>query len=189
MVEMLTVIAIISILAGVLLPVLSTARNRANVAKAQAAVSSLTTAFTAYYTEYGRWPVTDGTPNVTYIVDTNMVILLQGTDVPTGTPAVTPTGTLGTLGGNPRRIVFMNFNAKDLNSAGAFVDPWQGIYRCRFDTQYANQIQDPFVASIKLITAGALLWSDGPDKKPANGVADDINGDKSAANADNIISW
>jgi prepilin-type N-terminal cleavage/methylation domain-containing protein len=184
LIELLVVITIIGILAGFLLPALGSARKRAKVTKAQTAISGLATAFHAYYTEYGKWPINDSTPDVTYIVDGNMVDLLQGTDVPTTTLPIKATGgTSGNFQGNPRRIVFMNFNAKDI-VGGNFVDPWLIAYRCRFDTDYDNKIQNPFVSSTSNIVAGVLIWSDGPDKNE-----DNTSGDKAGPNADNIISW
>jgi prepilin-type N-terminal cleavage/methylation domain-containing protein len=197
LIELLVVIAIIGILAGLLLPTLGRAKERAKVTKAQTAISGLATALNSYYTEYGKWPIGDSTTsNITYVVASNLVAVLQGVNdvttayVPPAGPPEPPypqqSGATSALQGNPRQIVFLTFNGKDISSVyKAFVDPWGRAYRCRFDTGYHNQILDPFVDPAKNIniSAGVLVWSDGPDKN------EDINGDKSGLNADNIISW
>src|ERR1017187_6956603 len=57
MIELLTVIAIIGILAGLLFPTISTAFKRTKVAKAQVEIHAIETAWNAYYNEYGQWPI------------------------------------------------------------------------------------------------------------------------------------
>jgi prepilin-type N-terminal cleavage/methylation domain-containing protein len=58
LVELLTVIAIIGILAGMLLPVLSVVKQKAYVARAKTEESSLVTAIGSYDADYGRYPLT-----------------------------------------------------------------------------------------------------------------------------------
>jgi prepilin-type N-terminal cleavage/methylation domain-containing protein len=58
LIELLVVIAIIGILAGLLLPAISTAKLRAKVASAKSEMKSLETAIKAYEAEYQRFPAT-----------------------------------------------------------------------------------------------------------------------------------
>jgi prepilin-type N-terminal cleavage/methylation domain-containing protein len=199
MVELLTVVAIIAILAGLLFPTIKTAMLKAEKAKAQTAIAGLSTAFRSYYNEYGRWPVADtaANSNQTYVVDTNLVVLLKGvsntgtlsglTDPPPVPPTPTYSGTAN-LQGNARGIGFLEFKAEDLDVYGAFVDPWRQPYKCRFDQSYTNYVRNPFTGgsvAAQEVNTGFLVWSSGPDGRYDN------NGDvpPSALNKDNTKSW
>ena len=57
LVEMLVVIAIIGILAGILLPTIAAVRERARVAQAKLEMGQIENAIIAYQTEYGRMPL------------------------------------------------------------------------------------------------------------------------------------
>jgi prepilin-type N-terminal cleavage/methylation domain-containing protein len=209
LIELLTVIAIIALLAGLLFPAIKSAMLKAEVTKAQVQISNLQTAIKSYYTEYGRWPVMDNTvgtvnSNYTYTVDTNFVALLQGannTATITGgggfpPPAFTPVST-SSLQGNPRQIHFMEFKSSELDPVLGYLDPWKQPYFCRFDVSYVNNLSDPFASGTTPLTAkispdrkvqtGFVVWSAGPDGRYDN--QDDAATGPSALNKDNVKSW
>lgn len=136
LIEMLTVVAIIGILAALLLPALQFVIRKAEVARAQTAVYGLATAFKAYFTEYGKWPSTSGSA------------------MPVTTDLIDPNGA-----GNPRKIVFYDFPTKDLNGT-TYLDPWKNPYQVQFDSTYSGSITLPDGSGSS--TAGVIIWSYGP---------------------------
>jgi prepilin-type N-terminal cleavage/methylation domain-containing protein len=197
LIELLTVIAIIGVLIALLFPAVKSALLKAETTKAQTAISGLATAFRAYYTEYGKWPIADINGPEIYDVTTPLYGILKGED---------GTATFGsvTYQGNPRHIVFLEFKAADLvvpsvNTTN-FVDPWKKVYHCNFDVGYVNQVPNPFVTHNGLpapcpgpgcINAGFIVWSAGPD-----GQTDPTCGDppgpyftSPCVNKDNVKSW
>jgi prepilin-type N-terminal cleavage/methylation domain-containing protein len=217
--ELLTVIAIIGVLAGLLFPAIKNALLRAEVAKAQQAVNGLATAFKAYYTEYGKWPivyVSPVTPPAAYedfIVDQAMIALLSGDDVGGGSliypgptsyhPAVDtafglPYGSSSaTIQGNPRKVVFLEFKKTDISMISGvnyFVDPWGKPYHFRLDVTYQNQVDTPYLSpNYPESPAGFLIWSIGPDGQYDRGdhlvSTPPLITKPSALNKDNINSW
>ena len=192
LIELLTVIAIIGVLAALLFPAIKSAMLKAETTKAQAAISSgLATAFKSYYTEYGKWPIAyvGAIPGQAedFIVDHNMIALLSGKDpsdplylpAPPNPPAWSDTGhngltygsSGGTVQGNPHHIVFLEFKQADIKTSaidplGYFADPWGRPYHFRLDVNYANQVNYPFAAALPpmtTMTTGFLIWSVGPD--------------------------
>src|SRR6188768_3418921 len=63
LVELLTVIAIIAILMGLLFPVISIVKEQARKAEARTTCLGVVTAVKAYHTEYGKYPTGDEVAN------------------------------------------------------------------------------------------------------------------------------
>jgi prepilin-type N-terminal cleavage/methylation domain-containing protein len=203
LIELLTVIAIIALLAALIFPAIKGSLTKAEVSKAKTAAAGLETAFKSYYAEYGRWPITlDPTSlansNFTYTVDTNFVALLQGADN-TGTltgggglPPFNSQVSTTKLQGNPRHIRFLEFKSADLDPTPTrgFVDPWKQPYYCRFDVSYGNSVDDPFTGTVvsppKKVQEGFLVWSSGPDGQYDD---KDTASGPSGINKDNVKSW
>src|SRR6266404_2840510 len=79
LIELLTVIAIIGVLIALLFPAIRAALLKAEITKAQSAVTGLSGAFRSYYTEYGKWPAAESIANTpTILVSTKMLGLLKG---------------------------------------------------------------------------------------------------------------
>jgi len=194
LIELLTVIAIIAILVGLLFPAIKSAMLKAETTKAQVQISNLQTAFKSYYTEYGHWPVGDTVnTNNTYTVDTNFVALLQGsqnTASLTGGGALPPFSPVATstLQGNPRQIHFLEFKQAEIDPKLGYVDPWKTPYYCKFDVTYANDVNDPFSSAspANKIKAGFIIWSAGPNGQYD---ASDTPTGPSLPNKDNLKSW
>jgi prepilin-type N-terminal cleavage/methylation domain-containing protein len=197
LIELLTVIAIIAVLIGLLFPAIKSALLKAEVTKSRVQISNLESAFKSYYAEYGHWPVADPILNNTYVVDTNLVALLQGlnnnaslTVLASATyPSVTPSPVATSLlQGNPRGLPFLSLKQAEVNATG-YIDPWKQPYFCRFDVTYINQVANPFSTNPTLgqtnVNNGFVIWSAGPDAQFDN------NGDTtpSIVNKDNIKSW
>ena len=188
--ELLVVIAIIVVLAGMLYPSLQGALERTKKIQAKNDLTQIVAAVTAFYTEYGRYPVlsTIGS-NGTYD-DTNNDQLLN---ILRGTASAGEQ-----LGLNPRQIAFLNPPiAKDPTNPkfgigqgdGKYYDPWGTPYRVRVDANYSNWIQTnpPYrnAPSWDGVNGGALAWSYGKDRQL--GAAG--NGDAKAAGFDDVLSW
>lgn len=127
LIELLIVIAIIAILAGLGFPALQGALNSGKKAQARNDVHQLAAAIKAFQLEYGRLPITT-TGSDTTNADNATVI-----------EALTSSNAL-----NPRGVVF--FEPKIAKSgkggldAGVYKDPWGNAYTIMLDTSYDNKI-------------------------------------------------
>ena len=185
LVELLTVIAIIAVLMGILFPTIGAAIEGAKKTQAKNDSLQLVNAIKGYYTEYGKYPTAAAAD--TTVSDADMIILLKELRVPAG---YTPTM-------NPRKINFLEVSdAKNLNQAetkqksgistsGKWLDPWGTVYKVRIDADYDNQMTHPYTsnAGATTLSTGVIAWSIGRDGQ--GGAAD-----KSASTSkDDVISW
>lgn len=104
LVELLTVIAIIGILAGILIPVVGSARTSAGRAKSKAQFNGYALAITAFRNEYGHYPtgLGDSEKNINEINDFVEALSGRGMD-----------GKIAAKGGNRRAIPFYTFAASE----------------------------------------------------------------------------
>lgn len=122
--EMLAVVAIISVLAGLVIPVLGYAKTQAKKARAKEEMNNIRIAMTAYYREYGYWP--HGSTSWT-----DLSTMLNGNVHPyTGAAAA---ANAWSTTNNVRAIRFLEFRRESLSAAGEFLDPWGNPYRVLLD--------------------------------------------------------
>ncbi len=180
LIELLTVIAIIAILMGLLFPAMNSVKEAARKTQAKNDETQIVTAIKAYYTEYGKYPTNDTTDTV-YSTNNNTVIdvLRNMTNGVTG----------NTL--NPRQILFLEAPAvKDpttpkggVTSAGVYYDPWGYTYSLEMDADYNNQITNPYGSSANAgpspLNTGIIVWSYGKDGKQ----------DTNLIGGNDVVSW
>ena len=126
LVELLTVIAIISILISILIPTVSTVRTSARKAKARIILTQWATAMEMFRQEYGFYPAFDISGDDDNLLATpadadEFVKALSGREVDGS-----PIGALDTASGNKKRIRFYTFSEGEISEDGKIVDDFGG---------------------------------------------------------------
>jgi len=159
LVEMLVVIAIIAILAGILIPVVGRAKTKAKVAASRVEMAGLETAIKSYKNDYNRWPIpkkpigstrwanmggdfTYGVKDSNYVTPSNealMDILMaedrQRPDVPDF-----PLGYNPKHSRNPKKNVYIE--PKESGEANGF--PGLSLYDASDSVNMSGRFHDPF---------------------------------------------
>lgn len=186
LIELLTVIAIIAVLMGLLFPAVNSVKVAAQKTQAKNDVTQIVTAVKAYFTEYGKYPTNDTTDKA--YADNTIIDVLRNYPNSGGSR---PSPDL-----NPRQIVFFEApNVKDAAApksgvdpkTGIYYDPWGIAYSTALDADYDNVIKGGTHSytdsNFATLNTGAIAWSFGKDKKQGT------NGDKKFAGSDDVISW
>jgi prepilin-type N-terminal cleavage/methylation domain-containing protein len=209
LVELLTVIAIIAILMGLLFPAIGIIKEQARKVQAKNDVTNIVAAVKQYYTEYGKYPpVMDppapsgnddlvGDPKAQATVNNNALF---------NTLRSIPDGLNANHKFNPRRIVFFEGkSAADVNAPragfsdkssdpltkGNYFDPWGKQYNIVMDSNYDNVLlldnQYTDFSSTDAPRVGVGAFSMGKDN--TLGTAGDKTYKKGSTTSDDVISW
>jgi len=176
LIEVVTVIAIISLVASLLVTVVGAVKETARRTHAQSDLAQLVAAVRAYYLAYGVYPVRRDQEGaeVTFATD-NSELMNVLRDVPEGANAEHRL--------NPKGIKFIEVPAAhDPNRPhagichGCWYDPWgpqrgkpeSGVYHVRIDAAYKNEVTDPYPGADAdeggttpppTIKCGVIAWS------------------------------
>lgn len=164
LVELLVVISIIGLLAGLSLPAIQGALNSARKGKAKAEMQSIITALKAYQNEYGRLPDSsalgtsaegDGDTWFGESASKNLCWMLSGNNYGEQ---------------NSRQITFLELPANSTN--GVFQDPWKRQYLIKLDTSGNGIIN--YYKDRNGVALVISLGKNGSQEDPENAKSDDV---------------
>jgi prepilin-type N-terminal cleavage/methylation domain-containing protein len=194
LIELLVVIAIIIILAGLLIPAYNAVQSQAKRTQAKNDLTQIITAVTAYYTEYGKYPlaVADTVYGPAGSLNDDLFYTLRAVAMGANASDVA----------NPRKIVFINppyvkdpANPRSgigtTTGADQYFDPWGMPYIIKVDGDYSNQLANPYTLNAGAapnLQIGVIAWSFGKDAQSQSipGPAPDKG---AGINDDDVISW
>jgi len=145
LVELLVVISIVGLLAGLMTVAVPRAMESGKKAKAKGELTAIVAAVKAYKQEYGRWPGSTFTSDTTYQDGQSMQLLaaLSGSNIPTVE--------------NPKSVRFL----EGAQSDGTMLDPWKTQYLVLIDSDDSNSLN----YQSKTAAISVLAVSFGKDKK------------------------
>ena len=161
LIELLIVITIVAILAGVLFPVFNSVKGSAMKVSARNDCVQITQAINTFRMEYGRFPLANASTNDPDPIETTaefMNVLFAREMSDAGQSALNSRGIVlfeGKVQGKP--------GTHGVDKDGNLFDPWGKPYQIKMDGNYDNKV-DPFVPGKDPVRKTVLVRSAGPDK-------------------------
>jgi prepilin-type N-terminal cleavage/methylation domain-containing protein len=174
--ELMLVIAIITLLIGLLFAGIQSAMKSRRIAQAMTQIKSIEMASTAYWSTYSVWPNSIGvstSPHATFSTTGSLFVNCM-------------IGNHATL--NPRMIRFLDIPSSALGGAGAtlmMIDPYGRSgsitigtpYNILFDTNGDGTISVGDIGAVSgigtITNRGVVIWSNGPNRTNNFGTLDD----------------
>ena len=156
LVELLVVISIVGLLAGLMSVAIPRAMEAGKKAKVKGELTAIVAAVKAYKQEYGKWPGSTFTSDTTYQDGQSMELLAA------------LSGTNSSAVENPKSVRFLEGALSD----GTMLDPWRTQYLVLIDSDDSNSLD----YQSKTAAISVLAVSFGKDKKQdaTPGSGDDI---------------
>lgn len=153
LVELLVVISIIGLLAGLAVPAIGGAMKSARKAEVAAVAQSIRTGILAWNSEYGTWPTNGVTASGTAFETSSSFLTLM---------------TTANSAENPRGIIFLEVPAKFTNSSGivtpkGFLKDTQANFRFMVDRDGSGLLTGVGYENTNLRT-GVAVWARDPDR-------------------------
>lgn len=179
LVELLVVISIIGLLAGLSSVAIPKALEAGKKARAKGELMAIVSAMKAYRQEYGRWPVL--LPDGIDTEDSEAAGTYSWFDADNSKTlmkilAASPKDSTGL---NPKGIRFLEGPLED----GTFLDPWKTQYIVKLDTNESNSIEYWGEGNKPNISSTVIAISYGPDKQMGNPTS------TSTSTFDDVFSW
>ncbi len=170
LIELLVVIAIISILMGLLIPVVGQVQNRARKTRARGQMTSLITAIKQYESTYGLLPGPTGeTERLTEATYDEMCQILAKVDI---------SGKNQKDNGNMRNIRFLE--APQGFEDNGYIDPWGEKFAVMMDLDYDGEVTGP--NGDETLYGNVFVYSFSLNTNDDHGVSD-------SNNKDDVCSW
>jgi prepilin-type N-terminal cleavage/methylation domain-containing protein len=206
LVELLTVIAIIVILLGLLFPTIRVAKEGGRKARASAEVRRIAVAVQSFHTEYGRYPILppSGRPGIDVAVGDECIGLkIRNRELFYSLRSMNA-GMNTEFAVNPRKVVYFEgpnasdsehphdgflTNAKDGDQRDCYFDPWGREYCVAIDYSYDGILKLAYMdySGDHAPRIGVGAFSLGADQSlGASGNMTTVDGKKTA---DDVISW
>lgn len=188
MIELLVVVAIIAILAGLLLPAIIGGIKNAEVTHAKTDCKLIESAMLAYLSDYGRFVAQFNGTDATHFYYTywELIATLRGSNI-TGSASTAVQDFLGTANywqnQNPRSRVYLQVGESDIVTTSTGSDVWSPNF---YIQAQVGELQDPWgnrymiganwaldgnmtaVCGEATLKRKVAVWSWGPTNKPAN---------------------
>ncbi len=209
LVELLVVVGILAILAGLVIPAVVGAKQQGRITQARADMSSLRTAFEGMYRDYNRMAKKNnssyelGSQTFSEKPSSSGCITIMETSANANycnvIAELSVPASLSTPSLNKRRIKYLDPRPEYDPSQGptsgknpdnTWLDPWGNPYMIRINVDGSEQIVDPS-DSTKKLSGRIIIWSLGPDgESGADASGDSGSGDNAKEQAkDNIPGW
>ncbi len=200
MLELLVVISIIAVLAGILLPVTGSVMTNARKTQAKSTEMNIVTAIKSFQTDYGGYPMPKSyTPTDDVCFGDNNPTTIQLFDILRADNLRDEANDSTRI--NTRRVVYIELpDAKNqtpgqskngIGSDGKLYDPWGKPYYVGVDANYDDTVKNPYssnAGSVPLRT-GVIVYSWGPDMGTTGNFFGGGGDKNSGTSKDDVISW